>query len=112
MGIFYDPECSRSVYDITGALWLILFAALTKIRANNLRRGRGTRYETQIRAMRNVNKILILRPQDKKSLQQYAGIPSSRFSWDSPGFMGFKKLCPSVPQNLFRDVKCPFLLKS
>lgn len=23
-----------------------------------------------------------------------------------PGFMGFKKLCPGVPQNLVRNAKC------
>jgi hypothetical protein len=75
MGISYDPKCTRSVYNITGALWLILFASQTNISANELRRGRWTRYGTQIGAMINVNKILILRPQGKKSLRQYAGIP-------------------------------------
>jgi hypothetical protein len=29
--------------------------------------------------------------------------PSSR---DSPDFMGFKELCPSVPQNLLQVAKC------
>jgi len=27
-----------------------------------------------------------------------------------PGFMGFKELCASVPQNLFWDIKCPWVL--
>jgi hypothetical protein len=27
-------------------------------------------------------------------------------SWDCPDFMGFKELCPSVPQNLLQVAKC------
>jgi len=29
-----------------------------------------------------------------------------------PGFMGFKELCASVPQNLFWDTRCPWVLPS
>jgi len=33
------------------------------------------------------------------------GYHSSRFSWDCPGFVGFKDLCPSVTQNSIRKAK-------
>ena len=35
----------------------------------------------------------------------------SRFSWYSPGFMGFKEFCLSVPQNLAQDTVCPGFLQ-
>jgi hypothetical protein len=39
------------------------------------------------------------------------GFHLSRFSRDSPGFMGFKKLSPSAPQNSVRDAKIPVFHK-
>jgi hypothetical protein len=66
---------SRCVYSITGVLWLILFSSESNTREKKFRTWRWTRYGTQIRDMRNVYRILILKPQEKKSLRQYAGIP-------------------------------------
>ena len=40
---------------------------------------------------------------------------SSEYSQQNPicpGFMGFKELCAIVPQNLFWDTKCPWVLPS
>ena len=34
------------------------------------------------------------------------GSHSPQFSRDTPSCMGFKNLCPGVPQNLVRDAKC------
>jgi hypothetical protein len=39
------------------------------------------------------------------------GSHSSRFYWDSPGFIGFKELHPGVPQTLVWDAKCPGFLQ-
>lgn len=111
MGIFYDSECSRSVYNMTGALWLILFPSQTNIRAKKLRTGRWTRFGTQIRPLRNVNEILILRPPRQEISSTIRRNPIHHgFPRTLLVLWGLKYLCLSVPQNFFRGVKCPFLL--
>jgi hypothetical protein len=39
--------------------------------------------------------------------KQMLGSCSTRFSKDIPDFMGFKRFCSGVLQNLVRDAECP-----